>query len=163
MAETFARFKLFRMPDHLFGCVYCGAPASTKDHVSPKSLHRFLDSFTEESLDSDIQGALVPACKDCNCILGAHPTWMLGARIKVLKRKLFLRNYKKLSRPIWDEDEIEECGRSLRSAIQVMNREDLNLRARYAFQPPIEFVQDVELHQLGIDMRVKSKLSAAAP
>lgn len=156
MNTTFARFKLFRMPNHLFGCVYCGNPADTKDHVSPRSLHRHLEMFDASTLEDDIAGALVPACRECNCILGNNPSWLLSNRIKACKQKFFRRHYKALTRVIWDEDEIEECGRSLRSAISAMNRGDLELRARYAFKAPIDFVQEVELYQLGVDLRIRA-------
>lgn len=152
---TFAKYKLYRMPGNLTGCVYCGAPADTKDHVSPQSLHRLLDSFNEQTLADDIQGVLVPACRECNSMLGPHPAWMLSERIDALKKLFWKKHKRAIRRALWSDDEISECGRGLGSYIASMNAKDASLRERYEFSPPADFVQEVEIEQLSLDLRAR--------
>lgn len=86
-------------------CVYCGDRANSVDHWPPRSYGAY--------------GLLMPACKECNSLLGTmHPT-SLGERIKTLKYLLRVRYAKYLRIPDWSEDELCEMGHAMHSSIVV--------------------------------------------
>lgn len=150
--RTKAIFKKFRLLDAPFLCVYCGELGQAFDHVSPASLHRVLSRFTEESITDDIRGALVLSCNDCNsALLGNCPEWLLSRRIKALKSRMLSKYNTKLNSYLWEDDEIDELGSNLRSHVRVENHKILTLRLRYAFQTPLEFIDEVEDFQLHMD------------
>lgn len=86
-------------------CFYCGEMATSKDHMLPQ-------------VYGDGSGDTVPACRECNSTLSCIAPESIEERFKHLYRK-YVSKYK-LDKPIpeWDDDELEELGHSLRSAVQ---------------------------------------------
>lgn len=89
-------------------CVYCGVPASSKDHVPPVSIRDWL--YLQQGLEAEMRRRFppveVPACHECNTLLGARWPWtVLGrkARIKIILR---IRYRKVLAIPEWSDYEI---------------------------------------------------------
>lgn len=85
-------------------CHYCGEPATCYDHVIPYSLvgHNTL---------------LVPACDECNGLLGARLFQSLGEKKSFIARALAKRHAVDLRMRVWTETEIMELGYTLRTVI----------------------------------------------
>lgn len=90
-------------------CTYCGLVSDTKDHVPPQSVRPFLESVGEKRFPF----LLVPACRECNCALGAKTLWTVRERKEYIKRWLEKRYAKVLSMPGWSDDEIQTLGPTL--------------------------------------------------
>lgn len=89
-------------------CIYCGESAGTRDHVIPVSYGPAIQW-------------LVPACKECNLILGSNAFFTVWERREFVHSAL-IRKYKKLlSRRMWSKLEIEEVGISLQKSIVAKN------------------------------------------
>jgi hypothetical protein len=95
--------------------VYCGLYADTIDHIPPRSVRPTLQS---QGLADKYRFLEVHACKECNCLAGAHPPWTLAGRKKLVKNKLRKRYKKYLKLPLWSETELEELGRNMRSEVE---------------------------------------------
>lgn len=107
------------------GCSYCGAPATTVDHVPP------LDYVFRLTVpDNRLILKKYPACRECNSLAGALPH-----RTKKQRKRYLLQRYKKryaklLLAPKWDEDELSELGYSLQVHIRNMDDKTQWIRKR---------------------------------
>lgn len=59
----------------------------------------------------------VPACRECNCALGAKALWTVRERKEYVKRWLERRYARELSMPGWSDDEVRELGPSLQQDV----------------------------------------------
>jgi hypothetical protein len=117
-------------------CYHCGLPADSVDHVWPRTVLGRLDVAPE--LERVIQRApqrTVPACRECNCLLG--PGWYgngsLAARKRALKDKLRRRYAALLRTADWTEGELVQFGPNLREYIETSVRGREILEARLAW------------------------------
>jgi hypothetical protein len=98
--------------DSVYGleCVYCGEPATERDHVIPHSLMHSQDvKRTFENTE------VVPACRDCNGALRDRPIVTVAERADWLLTRL----RKKLTKmPSWSEVEIKQLGRTLQNFVR---------------------------------------------
>lgn len=78
-------------------CAYCGADADTAEHLVP---YRYILGANDRT------EWLVPACRECNSVLGACEETSLGERAAELKRLMEVRYRKLLDRPRWTDSEI---------------------------------------------------------
>lgn len=91
-------------------CYYCGEPATSVDHVIPQAMLKTLRSLG----DAYVTGILVrfgrrltvPACKECNSVLGASYQDTLAKRKRELKTRLRRRYRKLLRMPDWTDTEL---------------------------------------------------------
>jgi hypothetical protein len=91
-------------------CVYCGEPATDRDHVVPHSLINNRDA--KRTYDGC---EVVPACRDCNGALHDRPIVTIAERANWLLTRL----RKKLSKmPVWSEVAINELGRTMQSFVR---------------------------------------------
>ena len=90
-------------------CYYCGVPSSTIDHTIPRTL---LNRLSREELADlfAIKRLTVPACQECNSLIGASVHRTLAARKTYLKQRLEAKYGKFLRMPEWSEGEIDEMG-----------------------------------------------------
>ena len=95
-------------------CIYCGMPADFIDHIPPRHMRR---QFIELNL-SFWQEREVPACRECNSVLGCRPLLTIGERRTYVKDKLRKRYAKYLRIPNWTQEELGEFGNDLRRMIQ---------------------------------------------
>lgn len=87
-------------------CFYCGTYAEAYDHVPP------IACMCEE------EGLLIPACSECNGILGSSYIKRLRNR-KAYLLKTYKKKYKKLMEaPCWTEEELNTLSYDLRVAIE---------------------------------------------
>lgn len=82
-------------------CVYCGAPASTFDHVPP--LH-----YVARNPDCDERLLKHPSCAECNSALNGAILLTLKERREYIRQYLRRKYSSYLKMPLWDEDELEE-------------------------------------------------------
>jgi hypothetical protein len=85
-------------------CVYCGEPATDKEHVIPRFWGG--DRYT------------VPSCRECNQMAGPKLFGSLNERRAFIEGQV-KRKYKRLvNSPEWDRDEIKSLDYTLRVAVQ---------------------------------------------
>lgn len=92
-------------------CVYCGAPASTFDHVPP--LHYV-------ARNPDIEDKLLkhPSCAECNAVLTGSVILTLRERREYIRQHLRRKYSSYLKMPKWDEDELAELSEKMAEEIR---------------------------------------------
>lgn len=111
-------------------CVYCGQPADTMDHVPPLSRvddYRAMGVAWEAFL-------LVKACRPCNLALGDSLQRDVLERIQVLKDLLSKGGRREFVRDLWDEDEVNELGKNLRSLVGSKLRKEQAMLERIEYR-----------------------------
>lgn len=100
-------------------CYYCGLPATTKDHAIPRCLLSTLadDPDALRHLMSN-RRETVPACRECNCLLGPSVQDTLEERKHFLKERLRRRYRRYLGIRNWSEEDLAEMGGTLRGFIR---------------------------------------------
>ena len=107
--------------------------ADAVDHVIPQIILRSINSVGDIKLRQEFikQRTLeVPACTECNSLLGASYQETLAKRKKVLKQRLKKRHKKILKIPDWNEKDIEELGDSLRQFVRQGQLEKILIQDR---------------------------------
>ena len=95
-------------------CTYCGLLATTRDHVLPQIL---ATSLQLAELEQAPDRMTVPACSECNMLLGARVFPTLAARRNAAHASLAKRYHAVLHAPRWSLEEIMALGPTLRSAV----------------------------------------------
>ena len=97
-------------------CLYCGDVASTLDHCPPlASAHLW-----EKSTRSRPKFLLVPACCECNSLLGDRHLVSLDERVNFVFKRLstkYERNF-----VLWPEPDIEEMSPMFQKTIRAKKR-----------------------------------------
>jgi len=96
-------------------CTYCGLPAATRDHVLPQVL---ASSLQLAGLENAPDRTTVPACHECNSILGSRVFPSLAARRNAVHASLAKRYHSILHAPRWAPEDIAALGPTLRSAVE---------------------------------------------
>lgn len=93
-------------------CYYCGVPADSIDHVTPRNILQRMDVLYEEL---KAPAALtVPSCRECNCaILQGHFYETMAERKEAAKDGIKKRYRSLLDAPRWTDAEIAELGDGL--------------------------------------------------
>ena len=108
-----ARAASVPLPDQA-PCVYCGLVADTIDHVPPSSIR---PSLIAAGLARRYPFVEVPACRECNVLLGASHGLTVPERKRYLKRRLRSRYAKYLRVPDWNDYELGHLGPNLQRYI----------------------------------------------
>ena len=114
-------------------CYYCGQPASTIDHVIPKSILKQLTTLEDAEITHAIlrkRALKVSACRECNCLLSDSLQDSLTDRKQYLKQKLRKRYAKLLGIPKWEDEEMENLGYNLSSYIKMSIKKKRLIRFR---------------------------------
>lgn len=100
-------------------CIYCGEPATTKDHVFPLSLAAGLDLTRPNVRDQLLPHGLclVKACNACNSLASNHPFTSIREKRRWIQERLRRKYHRKLHRPEWEEHELNELGHGLRAYV----------------------------------------------
>jgi len=94
-------------------CVYCGAGRQCLDHVPAISLLENID--VKRYLKQGGTLTLYPCCSKCNSLLGNTEALSLYDRLQALLKKY----NKRLDRiEVWEDSELKEMGKNMRSYIQ---------------------------------------------
>lgn len=105
-------------------CTYCGDIAATRDHVPPVSV----------ALRLGLPMKIVPACHECNVLLGNRPPWYsVLARRRTIGVRLRHRYAKALRIPKWREEEIGTLGPELQRVVREGLAAQRRARARLAW------------------------------
>jgi hypothetical protein len=116
-----------RALDYLPGvCVYCGLVGETKDHLLPRGWSG--DAYRSWVLT-------VPACRECNCAIGAKWAPTITERRRIAHRAMRVRYRKYLGRPALSAADIAELGPNLRSVIDAGLAIGEVVRDRLAWPP----------------------------
>ena len=103
-------------------CYYCGLPAESVDHVVPQSMLdewiRLGDLENYRLATGRNRRLTVPACQQCNSILGAKYDATLEDRRDRLKGRLRQKYARVLSMPEWTPDQLAELGPRLREHVE---------------------------------------------
>ena len=91
-------------------CTYCGDAATDRDHLIPQS-------HSATGVSSFARHLWVWACGECNILLSDRPLFTVEERGAFLLNRIPERYEKLLNSPVWDDDEIDELGPSLRNTI----------------------------------------------
>lgn len=92
-------------------CLYCGQPAETDDHFPPLA-------FTGPCG----RGFLLPACTECNGIVGARYPTNLWKRCDAVKAGIRRKYRKILKAPLWDDEDLEEMSETFRKGLAACTR-----------------------------------------
>ena len=106
-------------------CYYCGMRSTVVDHAPSLAYAEMYDET-----DQDVKFRLIPACAECNGLLGSSHLWRLDERKRFLKQKLGKRYWKILAADGWSEPELEEFGPNLASSVREFERQRLVIKAR---------------------------------
>lgn len=118
-------------------CRYCGAPAGTVDHVVPRSLLKALGKLDDKAVWNELAGnrriMLVPACQQCNSILGSMYFDTFRQRRRFVLDRLRQKNRKLLAIPDWTTDEMSLLASGLRRYIldSLARRDHIKDRVRW--------------------------------
>lgn len=110
-------------------CVYCGAMAQGLDHIIPVSY-----SCTTRSNATWNDDEVVPACRECNCLLSNKWLPSIQERAAHLFSQLIIRHKQLLRFPDWTEAELTKVGMRLQKQIRakLKNREFVKERIQHA-------------------------------
>lgn len=90
-------------------CIYCGIPATTIDHIPPKSVRPILTGIPHPWKFLEVN-----ACYECNSLLGDRQPWDLADRKAAIKAKLRRRYARYLTIPHWSFADLEKLGPDMR-------------------------------------------------
>ena len=109
-------------------CTYCGAPAGTRDHLIPRY-------WSGEAARKFV--LTVPACAECNGLIGEHPASSITDRRKVAQERLRKRKRRVLAYRDYSPNELREFGRALRDAVLggIEEKKRLMLRLDWPHDP----------------------------
>jgi hypothetical protein len=107
--------------DHLYietglwdeGCIYCGADATSFDHVPPLI-------YTEQVIEAGLEVINLckyPCCHECNSILGKIFLTTLRARRAYIIERIRKKYRHCLAIPAWDNEELSKVSTSMREDI----------------------------------------------
>ena len=104
--------SLYRLyPGSGDSCVYCGVPADTYDHVPALAI-------VQASSDKDSFSCyLVPACRECNSLLGTQGLTVTDRRV-IVKKKLKARYRTFLKCAKGTPNELDDLGTNLREIVE---------------------------------------------
>ena len=81
---------------------------------------------------------LVPSCAQCNLLAGAAFDWTdVAGKRRYIQRALYRKYAKLLKTPEWEDDEIEELGRTLGSKVRANQANKARIRQRVLWPYPL--------------------------
>lgn len=111
-------------------CTYCGEIGGTRDHVIPLSVLR---SGRRQGGKGKGWGETVPACTECNVLLGTSLLPSMDARAGLIAGALARRYGKLLTMPEWTEAELGELGPDMRRHVTGSLERAARVRLRIAY------------------------------
>ncbi len=108
----------FKPPGHWRNgsCCYCANPANNRDHIPPLVWVQAMGLSWFE--DRRIPLVWVPACAECNHLLGAERLFTIAERTSWLLKRYAERYRELLASPRWNQGEINELTGRTKRAIQ---------------------------------------------
>lgn len=109
-------------------CFYCGNPATTEDHAYPLVALQQIYGLTD--LPPSRLLVIVPACQECNGILGNKVFSTLSKRKQHIKKRLRERYRKLLAIPEWGTADLGRLGRVMQEYVILGLRQQELLQER---------------------------------
>lgn len=127
-------------------CYYCGEPASDADHVIPQSFIKHVRGLGDPELLRQIglysnRLKLVPACKECNSLLGSKYFGTASERKAYVQNRLRQRYRRLLEMPSWTDREIAELHGPLQRFIVESQALKERIERRVAGAPRVSLVR----------------------
>jgi hypothetical protein len=125
--------------DSVEPCHYCGMPAGSEDHLVSQTIAGQLGSLDYrlvQRLARRMNGVVtVPACRECNSILGPGYDGSFALRKARLKRALRKRYAKLIAIPdaLWTDDRLNELKGDLRAYVRAEMKKRDAVLARIAW------------------------------
>lgn len=118
-------------------CYYCGDPASTIDHCPALSVAYAYgaDYFTGRN----IKFWKVPACRQCNAILGNKPLNHLHQRVRHIYDRLQSKYEKYMKMTEWHPEEIAELNGWLREYVQTQSDFQQYMERRFQYMEDLHY------------------------
>lgn len=115
-------------------CVYCGGPFECLDHVFPVCVSSRLDLKCER-VRKHLAGGLVivPSCQECNTLAADMPFVSVLEKRRWIKAALKKKYKGLLAMVVWDADDLDSLGHSLRSSVVSNMHKGYLLRLRLAW------------------------------
>lgn len=102
------------------GCVYCADASGSVDHVPPLS---HVDRYSmQEWAARGVKFLLVPACMDCNRMLGARALYSVQERAAYIAKKL--EDAYEKNAALWSDAEVSEMGAEFKRTIIAKRRQN---------------------------------------
>ena len=98
-------------------CYYCGDSADTLDHTIPVSFYSTRPTRSGMKSKYTDPVPVVDCCAECNKTLSNTLIIDVRGRASLLIEKYNIRYRKILNLPKWDQEDIDELGKMLRSVI----------------------------------------------
>lgn len=133
--QGFDRTRLFVHPDGLSfagcPCYYCGELATCEDHAFPLiALHQI---YGVADLPSTRLLVIVPACHECNTLLGEKVFDSLPRRKRYIKTRLRKRYKRILEIPSWHPQELQTLNPNFRDYVELGLFQQEALRQRLSW------------------------------
>lgn len=99
-------------------CVYCGGPNQCRDHVFPVKVAAQLD-LKRPNVRKELGTGLVtvPCCNECNSLAGDNVFTSVYQKRLYIKEKLKKKYSGKAKQVLWDIEELEEVGFTLKTHV----------------------------------------------
>ena len=118
-------------------CVYCGVPATVRDHFYPRaavsSWHGIMVSRHVRRLCFT-----VPACWECNSLLGSRVALTFEGRRAYLRQRLRREYARRLKSPRWSQAELNKTRGILRKHIEACQAQRDLVISRLEYDHPEE-------------------------
>lgn len=127
-------------------CIYCGNPKQALDHVYPLGLAVNLEIWRPAVRAELRQGLnLVPSCNECNSLASNRPFTLIREKRKFIQKRLREKYLKKIQRVAWEDDEIKQLGRTLRTYVShvQITKKVLELRIHYPTLERLSAMKDL--------------------
>ena len=113
--------KFDHLYKHIYGergqfyylCVYCGEPASERDHVPPITR---VDDYRNLHLENELF-LKIPCCRECNNFGADILDDGFLSRVERIKDKIARKYSRFMSKSDWDDDEVEELDFTLKTKV----------------------------------------------
>lgn len=126
-------------------CFYCNDPAECEDHAIPHSLLK-----RQNAPRTGYGKDTLPACNECNGLLGSQVFFTLKARKNYLAQRVCQRYAKHLAKSKWEKEELESLSLHLISSALNFNETKERAEIRIGnlgidpFVPPLLILPTVE-------------------
>lgn len=112
-------------------CYYCGENATTQDHAYPLAALQQIYGIAD--LPSGRLLVVVPACWECNMLLGSRVFTSLSRRKKYVKQRLRQRHKRILEIPEWEPHELARLEHRLQEYVLLGLQQQENLQKRLSW------------------------------
>lgn len=125
-----AHLYVNRFPKHPF-CIYCGEPATGRDHFLPLGVAADID-WSIPGMVAAYRKRLftLPCCIECNSLAKMRIFDTIRAKRRYIQDRLRRKYQRLLTAPSWCDEDMKGLGRNLRSMVGSMETKARQVRRR---------------------------------